>query len=87
VGNSIASASIRPLTGATVVAVQRENGTQINYPHGGTTFQIGDSCLVIGSVEEQAAFEQLTKGEIAIPIRSVPVLKPVAEVIAESRID
>jgi monovalent cation:H+ antiporter-2, CPA2 family len=69
-GNSIASASIRPLTGTTIVAIQREDGTQINYPNGGTKFLLGDSCLVIGSVEEQSLFEQLTKGEIAIPILS-----------------
>jgi monovalent cation:H+ antiporter-2, CPA2 family len=67
-GNSIASANIRTLTGATVVAIKRENGTQINYPHGGTTFDIGDSCLVIGSGEEQTTFEQLTTGKIEIPM-------------------
>jgi len=83
VGNSIASASIRPITGATIVAIQRENGTQINYPNGGTIFQIGDSCLVIGSVEEQAVFEQLTKGEIAIPVLPIPVLESVTEVIVD----
>jgi monovalent cation:H+ antiporter-2, CPA2 family len=78
-GNSIASASIRPLTGATIVAIQREDGTQINYPNGGTKFLLGDSCLVIGSVEEQSLFEQLTKGEIAIPILP-PVIATVPEV-------
>ena len=83
VGNSIASASIRPITGATIVAIQRENGTQINYPNGGTIFQIGDSCLVIGSVEEQAVFEQLTKGEIAIPVLPLPLLESVTEVIVD----
>jgi monovalent cation:H+ antiporter-2, CPA2 family len=78
-GNSIASASIRPLTGATIVAIQRDDSTQINYPNGGTKFQIGDSCLVVGSVEEQTLFEQLTKGEIAIPILS-PTIAAAPEV-------
>jgi CPA2 family monovalent cation:H+ antiporter-2 len=73
IGNSIASANIRTLTGATVVAIERENGAQINYPHGGTTFEIGDSCLVIGSVEEQTTFEQLTTGKIEIPVLPLPV--------------
>jgi monovalent cation:H+ antiporter-2, CPA2 family len=82
-GNSIASASIRPLTGATIVAIQRENGTQINYPNGGTTFQLGDSCLVIGSVDEQSVFEQLTTGELAIPVISIPVAESVAKVIVD----
>jgi monovalent cation:H+ antiporter-2, CPA2 family len=67
-GNSIATARIRPLTGATIVSIQREDGTQIDYPNGGTTFQLGDSCLVVGSADEQTVFEQLTKGEIVISI-------------------
>jgi monovalent cation:H+ antiporter-2, CPA2 family len=78
-GNSIASANIRTLTGATVVAIKRENGTQINYPHGGTTFEIGDSCLVIGSVEEQTTFEQLTTGEIEIPVLPIAEEKVIIE--------
>jgi monovalent cation:H+ antiporter-2, CPA2 family len=75
-GNSIASANIRTLTGATIVAIEREDGTQIDYPTGGTTFQLGDSCLVIGSVEEQTVFDRLTKGELTIP---VPIPKAVVE--------
>jgi monovalent cation:H+ antiporter-2, CPA2 family len=82
-GNSIASANIRPLSGATIVAIQRENGTQINYPNGGTIFQMGDSCLVVGSVDEQAVFEQLTKGEIAIPVLPLPVVESAQEVRIE----
>jgi monovalent cation:H+ antiporter-2, CPA2 family len=82
-GNSIASASIRPITGATIVAIQRENGVQINYPNGGTTFQLGDSCLVIGSVEEQSVFEQLSKGEIAIPVLAESIGASIAQVKIE----
>ena len=82
-GNSIASANIRPLSGATIVAIQRDNGTQINYPNGGTIFQMGDSCLVVGSVDEQAVFEQLTKGEIAIPVLAIPVVESAQEVRIE----
>ena len=36
-------------------------------------FQLGDSCLVVGSVDEQTVFEQLTSGEIAIPVLPIPV--------------
>jgi monovalent cation:H+ antiporter-2, CPA2 family len=86
-GNSIASAKVRPLTGATIVAIQRDNGIQIDYPNGGTTFCLGDSCLVIGSVEEQNVFEQLTRGEIAIPVPPMPLLPAVVESIVESRTD
>ncbi len=85
-GNSIASAKIRPLTGATIVAIQRENGTQIDYPNGGTTFQMGDSCLVVGSVEEQNVFEQLTKGEIDVQILPISVLDAIAKTIAEREV-
>jgi monovalent cation:H+ antiporter-2, CPA2 family len=68
VGCSIASANVRALTGATVVAIRRENGTQIDYPDDSTSFHVSDRCLVVGSAEEQSAFEQLTKGEIAMLI-------------------
>ena len=85
-GNSIASAKIRPLTGATIVAIQRENGTQIDYPNGGTTFHMGDSCLVIGSVEEQNVFEQLTRGEIDIPMLPLSMLEAIAEAIGEREV-
>ena len=85
-GNSIASARIRPLTGATIVAIQRENGTQIDYPNGGTTFEMGDSCLVIGSIEEQNVFEQLTKSEIDIPMLPLSVLEAIAEAIGEREV-
>ena len=79
-GNSIATASIRPLSGATIVAIQREDGSQINYPNGGTRFQLGDSCLVVGSTDEQTVFEQLTSGEIAIPVLAMPVVESGVEV-------
>jgi monovalent cation:H+ antiporter-2, CPA2 family len=68
VGYSIESANVRTLTGATVVAIRRENGTQIDYPDDHISFHVSDRCLVVGSIEEQSAFEQLTKGEIAMLI-------------------
>ncbi|WP_310412096.1 cation:proton antiporter [Chamaesiphon sp. OTE_8_metabat_110] len=85
-GNSIASAKIRPLTGATIVAIQRENGTQIDYPNGGTAFQMGDSCLVVGSVEEQNMFEQVTRGEIDIPMLPLSMLEAIAEAIGDREV-
>jgi monovalent cation:H+ antiporter-2, CPA2 family len=68
VGYSIASANVRALTGATVVAIKRESGLQIDYPNDNISFHVSDRCLVVGSAEEQAAFEQLIKGEIAMLI-------------------
>jgi monovalent cation:H+ antiporter-2, CPA2 family len=68
VGTSISTARIRNLTGATIVAIRRANGTQIDYPSADTSFHVDDRTLVIGSNEEQAAFEQLIKGEFAIHV-------------------
>jgi monovalent cation:H+ antiporter-2, CPA2 family len=66
VGMTIASAKIRSLTGATIVAIRRASGTQIDYPDENTEIQPGDRCLVVGTGEEQQLFIQLIKGEIAI---------------------
>jgi monovalent cation:H+ antiporter-2, CPA2 family len=41
---------------------------KIDYPDDSTSFHVSDRCLVVGSAEEQSAFEQLTKGEIAMLI-------------------
>jgi monovalent cation:H+ antiporter-2, CPA2 family len=68
VGTSIATARIRNLTGATIVAIRRANGTQIDYPPADTSFHVDDRTLVVGSNEEQSAFEQLIKGEFAIHV-------------------
>jgi monovalent cation:H+ antiporter-2, CPA2 family len=68
VGTSIASARIRNLTGATIVAIRRANGTQIDYPPADTSFHVDDRTLVVGSKEEQSAFEKLIEGEFAIHV-------------------
>jgi monovalent cation:H+ antiporter-2, CPA2 family len=68
VGTSIASARIRNLTGATIVAIRRANGTQIDYPPADTSFHVDDRTLVVGSHEEQSAFEKLIEGEFAIHV-------------------
>ncbi len=65
------------------MAIEREDGTQIDYPTGGTTLQLGDSCLVIGSVEEQTVFDRLTKGELTIPVLPIPVIEPIPKAIVE----
>nr|MCU0537420.1 cation:proton antiporter [Hydrococcus sp. Prado102] len=66
VGMTIAHAQIRTLTGATIVAIKRKDGTEINYPNPHTVMEEGDRCLVVGSIIEQIAFEQLMSGEIPL---------------------
>jgi CPA2 family monovalent cation:H+ antiporter-2 len=85
VGLSIASANIRSLTGATIVAIRRDNEPQIDYPDDNTQFQVGDRCLVVGSSDEQQTFDHLIKGEINTPTVTTPclwvVIPPDSEVV------
>ena len=62
VGKTIVESNLRSLTGATIIAIERRK--KINrYPLGSTVFEQGDRLLVVGSPEEQAAFNRLFKGE------------------------
>ena len=88
VGFTIASANIRTLTGATIVAIERDRDLKIEYPDENTQLQAGDRCLVVGSIEEQQAFEQLIQGEILIPSPSTPcqwvVIPPHSRVVGHT---
>lgn len=72
VGMSIEEANIRWLTGASLVAIKRENGEELDYPEAKTRLEGGDRCLIIGAVPEQSAFERLVKGEVAVPDGNSP---------------
>jgi CPA2 family monovalent cation:H+ antiporter-2 len=72
VGMTIEEANIRWLTGVSLVALQRENGAQIDYPAPETQLTAGDRCLVVGAIPEQSAFNQLVKGEVAVPTTTTP---------------
>jgi monovalent cation:H+ antiporter-2, CPA2 family len=65
-GMSIEEAKIRSLTGITILAIRREDGTELAYPDRSTRLQSGDRCLVVGALPEKAAFEQLIRGEMAL---------------------
>jgi monovalent cation:H+ antiporter-2, CPA2 family len=71
-GMSIEEANVRSLTGVTVLSIERDGGEAITYPNGGTYLLDGDRCLVVGSPEEKVAFEQLIRGEIALPVSTTP---------------
>jgi monovalent cation:H+ antiporter-2, CPA2 family len=71
-GMSIEEANIRSLTGVTILSIEREGGEVITYPDGGSYLLDGDRCLVVGSPEENVAFEQLIRGAIALPVSTTP---------------
>lgn len=72
VNMTIEEANIRWLTGVSLVAVRRASGEEIDYPDPQTRLQVGDRVLVVGAGDEQAAFNELAKGEVAIPGSSTP---------------
>jgi monovalent cation:H+ antiporter-2, CPA2 family len=71
-GMSIKEANIRSLTGVTILSIEREGGEEITYPNGSACLLDGDRCLVVGSPEEKVAFDQLLRGEIALPVSTTP---------------
>ncbi|MBD1842030.1 cation:proton antiporter [Cyanobacteria bacterium FACHB-63] len=66
-GMSIGETDARRLTGITVMAIRRAGGTEIDYPDSETTLEQGDRLLIVGAPDEVAAFDQLAKGEAAVP--------------------
>jgi CPA2 family monovalent cation:H+ antiporter-2 len=71
-GMTLEEANIRRLTGVSVVAVRREGGEEIDYPDARVQLERGDRVLAVGEPDELAAFNELAKGEMAIPDRSTP---------------
>lgn len=72
VGMTIGQANIRSLTGVSLVAIRRDRGEEIDYPDAKISLEKGDRFLVVGQPEEQAAFNELAKGEVVIPETSTP---------------
>lgn len=62
-GLTLEKAQVRRLTGATVMAIER-NKHVYRYPTGNATLEAGDRVLVVGNPKEHGAFAQLLKGEI-----------------------
>lgn len=61
VGNTISESNIRRSTGATIMAIERQQKLY-RYPLGDTIFQAGDRLLVVGSPDEQAKFATFVQG-------------------------
>jgi monovalent cation:H+ antiporter-2, CPA2 family len=64
---SLEETNLRWLTGVTVVAIRRITGEEIDYPKAEVILRTGDRLLVVGENDELAAFDQLLRGEAAIP--------------------
>ncbi len=71
-GLTIEEANIRNLTGVSLVAIRRSKGEEIDYPDAQAKLQEGDRILAVGQPDELAAFNELAKGEVAIPGVSTP---------------
>jgi len=71
-GMTIEEANIRSLTGVSLVAIRRAQGEEIDYPDTQAKLQKGDRLLAVGEPDELAAFNELAKGEVAIPGVSTP---------------
>ncbi|WP_414588947.1 cation:proton antiporter [Scytonema sp. PCC 10023] len=67
VGMTLDEADMRYLTGASLMAIRREGGEEIDYPPAETTLEEGDRLLVVGSNDELAALDEFAKGQAAVP--------------------
>lgn len=69
-GMALEELDIRQLTGATLMAIRRPGGSEIDYPSDDNTLEQGDRVLLVGSDAEIAAFDELAKGEAVVPTGS-----------------
>jgi monovalent cation:H+ antiporter-2, CPA2 family len=67
IGMTLEESNLRRLTGVSLMAIQREDGEEIDYPDGKTLLDQGDRLLVVGEADEFAAFDELAKGGAAVP--------------------
>jgi monovalent cation:H+ antiporter-2, CPA2 family len=67
-GMTLEESNLRRLTGVSLMAIRRADGEEVDYPDSQTTLQVGDRLLIVGEANELAAFNELAKGEAAIPI-------------------
>jgi monovalent cation:H+ antiporter-2, CPA2 family len=69
-GMTIEETDIRHLTGVSLMAIRRAGGIELDYPAPTTTLEQGDRLLMVGEPNELAAFDELAKGEAAVPAPS-----------------
>ncbi|XFA74064.1 cation:proton antiporter [Thermosynechococcaceae cyanobacterium Okahandja] len=66
-GMTLAEMQLRQLTGVTLLAIVRQDGTEVDYPSGETYLEAGDRLLIVGQPSELAAFEALISGTVSVP--------------------
>lgn len=71
-GMTLEEVDLRYLTGVNLMAIRRAGGQEVDYPDGQTILESGDRLLVVGESEELAAFNELAKGETAVPEENMP---------------
>lgn len=67
VGMTLEEADMRYLTGVSLMAIQRANGKEIDYPNNKTKLEEGDKLLLVGEDGEFAALDEFARGQAAIP--------------------
>jgi len=67
IGMTLEETNLRRLTGISLMAIQRVDGEEIDYPDARSVLQTGDRLLIVGQSEELAAFDDLAKGKAAVP--------------------
>lgn len=94
IGMTLEETDLRRLTGVSLMAIQRAEGEEVDYPNSKTLLHQGDRLLVVGEADELAAFEELAKGGTAVPTENascqwllVPDKSPVAgKTLAEAHL-
>jgi CPA2 family monovalent cation:H+ antiporter-2 len=67
IGMTLEETTLRRLTGISLMAIQREDGEEVDYPDAKTMLKPGDRLLVVGEPEELAAFDELANGKAMVP--------------------
>lgn len=67
IGMTLDEADMRYLTGASLMAIRREGGEEIDFPTAKTQLEEGDRLLLVGSGDELAALDEFAKGKAAVP--------------------
>jgi monovalent cation:H+ antiporter-2, CPA2 family len=91
VGMTLEESDLRRLTGVSLMAIKRDDDekkekAEIDYPDSQVKLAAGDRLLVVGEPDELIAFNELMKGEAAVPGENascqwvlVPAISPVTD--------
>jgi CPA2 family monovalent cation:H+ antiporter-2 len=66
-GMTLEQTNVRRLTGVSLMAIRRSSGEEMDYPNNQTLLEEGDELLIVGEPDELAGFDDLAKGEVAVP--------------------